>query len=88
MRILIKALVKLHQLLKKMQPAVKKPLLIQEQTAALQQVTESAQNVSNLAQKTVDILMGEFKISTEEKSGQRSSGKFQNSGRKGSLKAR
>ena len=61
---------------------------IQEQTAALQQVTESAQNVSNLAQKTVDILMGEFKISTEEKSGQRSSGKFQNSGRKGSLKAR
>jgi methyl-accepting chemotaxis protein len=50
---------------------------IQEQTAALQQVNASSQNVSRLAQKTVDTLMEEFKISTEEKSTEHSSKKRQ-----------
>jgi methyl-accepting chemotaxis protein len=60
---------------------------IQEQTAALQQVNESTQNVRGLAQKTVDILMTNFKISTEGKNGEWSSGKIQNE-KKGRLKAR
>ena len=59
---------------------------IQEQTAALQQVNTSAQNVSGLAQKTVDTLMEEFKVSAESKSSQQSVGKMKNLERKGNLK--
>jgi methyl-accepting chemotaxis protein len=60
---------------------------IQEQTAALQQVNTSAQNVSGLAQKTVDTLMENFKVSVESKSSQQSSGKKKDIGRKGNFKA-
>lgn len=59
---------------------------IQEQTAALQQVNTSSQNVSSLAQKTVDTLMENFKVSAEGRNSQNSLGKLQHIERKGSLK--
>ncbi|MHB8101540.1 MAG: methyl-accepting chemotaxis protein [Methanosarcina sp.] len=59
---------------------------IQEQTAALQQVNTSSQNVSSLAQKTVDTLMENFKVSAEGRTSQNSLGKLQHRERKGSLK--
>lgn len=60
---------------------------IQEQTAALQQVNTSAQNVSKLAQKTVDTLIENFKVTAESKSSQQPAGKMKNFERKGILKA-
>jgi methyl-accepting chemotaxis protein len=48
---------------------------IQEQTASLQQVNTSAENVSGLAQKTVDTLMENFKVSAESKKSQQPLGK-------------
>ena len=59
---------------------------IQEQTAAMQQVSTSVQNVSSLAQKTVDTLMENFKVSAEGKTSQNSSWKPAKLDRKGSLK--
>ena len=56
---------------------------IQEQTAALQQVNNSANNVSKVAQKTVDTLTEEFKISADDSSQQ----KLRKFERKGSQKA-
>ncbi len=56
---------------------------IQEQTAALQQVNNSANNVSKVAQKTVDTLTEEFKISADDSSQQ----KLRKLERKGSQKA-
>jgi len=41
---------------------------IEEQTAAMQQVSSSVKNVGELAQKTVDALMDNFKVSEESKS--------------------
>jgi methyl-accepting chemotaxis protein len=61
---------------------------IEEQTAAMQQVSTSVQNVSGLAQKTVDILLENFKISGEEKNNQPPSGKTQHFARKGNSKAK
>ncbi len=61
---------------------------IEEQTAAMQQVSSSVKNVSGLAQKTVDALMENFKVSAESKSSQSSSGKPQGVDRKGNFKVR
>ncbi|HOW13250.1 methyl-accepting chemotaxis protein [Methanosarcina sp.] len=59
---------------------------IEEQTAAMQQVSSSVKNVSGLAQKTVDALMENFKVSEESKNSQLSSAKPQNFDRKKSSK--
>jgi len=66
---------------------------IEEQTAAMQQVSASVQDVSGLAQKTVDTLLENFKVSGAPKSSHPSSGKpqsfnriSQNFDRKGDLK--
>jgi methyl-accepting chemotaxis protein len=45
---------------------------IEEQTAAMQQASVSIQNVSDLAQKTVDTLLGNFKISEDKVPGGKS----------------
>ncbi|HOW14397.1 methyl-accepting chemotaxis protein [Methanosarcina sp.] len=60
---------------------------IEEQTAAMQQVSSSVKNVSGLAQKTVDALMENFKVSEESKNSQLSSAKTPGFDRKGNLKA-
>ncbi|KKG10388.1 methyl-accepting chemotaxis protein, partial [Methanosarcina sp. 2.H.A.1B.4] len=59
---------------------------IEEQTAAMQQVSTSVQNVSELAQKTVNVLLENFKVSGEPKTSQTSSKKPQNFDRMGNLK--
>ena len=51
---------------------------IEEQTAAMQQVSTSVQNVSELAQKTVNVLLENFKVSGEQKNNQPHSIKSQN----------
>ncbi|KKH46533.1 methyl-accepting chemotaxis protein [Methanosarcina sp. 1.H.A.2.2] len=61
---------------------------IEEQTAAMQQVSTSVQNVNSLAQKTVDVLLENFKVSGEPKTSQPSSGKPQSFNRKGNFKKR
>ncbi|WP_269852189.1 methyl-accepting chemotaxis protein, partial [Methanosarcina horonobensis] len=58
---------------------------IEEQTAAMQQVSTSVQNVSVLAQKTVDSLLENFKVSGEKKNSQLSSEKPQDFNRKRNL---
>ncbi|KKG19514.1 chemotaxis protein [Methanosarcina sp. 2.H.T.1A.6] len=50
---------------------------IEEQTAAMQQVSTAVQNVSELAQKTVDVLLENFKVSGEQTNNQPSFGKPQ-----------
>ena len=55
---------------------------IEEQTAAMQQVSTSVQNVSGLAQKTVDSLLENFKVSGEQKNNPPSFGKPQHFNRK------
>ncbi|WP_440947561.1 methyl-accepting chemotaxis protein [Methanosarcina sp. T3] len=55
---------------------------IEEQTAAMQQVSTSVQSVSELAQKTVDTLLENFKVSGEQTSNQPSFGKPQHFDRK------
>ncbi|AKB33298.1 hypothetical protein MSSIH_2608 [Methanosarcina siciliae HI350] len=59
---------------------------IEEQTAAMQQVSTSVQSVSELAQKTVDTLLENFKVSGEQTSNQPSFGKPQHFDRKKSTK--
>ncbi|WP_410508573.1 methyl-accepting chemotaxis protein [Methanosarcina hadiensis] len=59
---------------------------IEEQTAAMQQVSSSVKNVSELAQKTVDSLIENFKISAELKKDQPPSGKPLGFERRGKLK--
>jgi methyl-accepting chemotaxis protein len=54
---------------------------IEEQTAAMQQVSSSVQNVSELAQKTVNTLLENFKVSGESKNSQLSSAKPQRFGK-------
>ncbi len=60
---------------------------IQEQTAAMQQVSTSVQNVSELGQKTINIILENFKVSGELKNSHSSSGKPQSFDRKKSVKA-
>jgi len=55
---------------------------IEEQTAAMQQVSTSVQNVSGLAQKTVDSLLENFKVSGESKNNHSPFGKPQSFDRK------
>ena len=55
---------------------------IEEQTAAMQQVSTSVQSVSGLAQKTVDTLLENFKVSGEQTNNQPSFGKPQHFDRK------
>jgi methyl-accepting chemotaxis protein len=52
----------------------------------MQQVSSSVKNVSGLAQKTVDALMENFKVSEESKNTQSSFAKPQNFDRKKSSK--
>ncbi|MGV8078019.1 MAG: methyl-accepting chemotaxis protein [Methanosarcina sp.] len=59
---------------------------IEEQTAAMQQVSSSVQNVNSLAQKTVDTLLENFKVTSEEKTSQKSSKKPLKLDRRGNLK--
>ncbi|AAM06444.1 methyl-accepting chemotaxis protein [Methanosarcina acetivorans C2A] len=59
---------------------------IEEQTAAMQQVSTSVQNVSELAQKTVDALIENFKVSGEQTNNQPSFGKPQHFDRKKSTR--
>ncbi len=59
---------------------------IEEQTAAMQQVSSSVQNVNSLAQKTVDTLLENFKVASEEKTSQKSSKKPLKLDRRGNLK--
>ena len=59
---------------------------IEEQTAAMQQVSTSVQNVNGLAQKTVDTLLENFKVSREEISSPKAQKKAQNFDRKRSSK--
>jgi len=59
---------------------------IEEQTAAMQQVSTSVQNVNGLAQKTVDTLLENFKVSREEISSPKAQKKAQNFNRKGNFK--
>ncbi|KKG18326.1 methyl-accepting chemotaxis protein, partial [Methanosarcina sp. 2.H.T.1A.15] len=61
---------------------------IEEQTAAMQQVSTAVQNVNSLAQKTVDVLLENFKVSGEPKTSQPSSGKPQSFNRTGNFKKR
>ncbi len=56
---------------------------IEQQTAAMQQVSSSVQSVNGLAQKTVDTLLENFKVSSEGKNNQKSSPKPQNLDRRG-----
>jgi methyl-accepting chemotaxis protein len=58
---------------------------IQEQTAALQQVNTSSQNVSSYAQKTVNTLMENFRITADEISSQQSVGRKKSFERKSKL---
>ncbi|WP_440947559.1 methyl-accepting chemotaxis protein [Methanosarcina sp. T3] len=55
---------------------------IEEQTAAMQQVSTSVQNVSGLAQKTVDTLLENFKVSEEQTNNKSSFGEPQHPNRK------
>ncbi|KKH99752.1 hypothetical protein EO95_03610, partial [Methanosarcina sp. 1.H.T.1A.1] len=59
---------------------------IEEQTAAMQQVSTAVQNVSELAQKTVNVLLENFKVSGEQTNNQPSFGKPQHFNRKNNSK--
>ncbi|MHC1755812.1 MAG: methyl-accepting chemotaxis protein [Methanosarcina sp.] len=61
---------------------------IEEQTAAMQQVSAAVKDVSGLAQKTVDTLYENFKVSGERKNSPPSSGKQLSLNRKGNFKKR
>ena len=58
-------------------------LILMFQTAAMQQVSSSVQSVNGLAEKTVNVLLENFKVSKEDKSSQKSSSKPQNFDRRG-----